>query len=286
MLLRNITNLAQYPIRYSAYNATKERSQLGLKQEQILNIYAGEGGIDARNGTPVGYGPPYSWNMPLKGGGLASKITANGEVNYALLAGAKNCAAIINGLGTISKAALQMIVALEALISGSGIISYASITVPMAMGAAVYGSGGVSYANLGTIINMLAHIYGVGSVEANMIGNAFMSSHIYVNEGAASVDQMVAGVWNALAYQYNQSGTLGEKVNAAGTAADPWTTALSGYETEGTAGYVINNLEGDMETVTTAMNALSGITLSGGLSTTQDSTLSTVLKTVKFLKIK
>lgn len=286
MLTRNITDLAQYPIRYSAYNATKERSQLGMLTCQFLNLYTGEGGIDDKNGVPVGYEPPYSWWIPLKGGGLASKVTAGGEVENALLASAKNCVATVTGSGTISNAALQMIVALASTIAGSGTISWANITVPMTMGATVQGSGGSSYANLGAIINMLAHIYGVGSVEANLIGNAFMSAHIYVNEGAASVDQMVDGVWNALASQYNQSGSLGEKLNAAGTAGDPWTTALSGYETEGTAGYIVDNLDGAMADMTTAVNALSGISLSGGLTTAQDTELTSIYKGVKFLKVK
>jgi parallel beta-helix repeat protein len=46
-------------------------------------------------------------------------------------------------------------------------------------------------------------------------------------------------VWNATAIDFNDSGSMGEKLNAAGTAGDPWTTSLAGYTTPGTAGHTI-----------------------------------------------
>jgi hypothetical protein len=53
-----------------------------------------------------------------------------------------------------------------------------------------------------------------------------------------SPENLATAVWNALAASYDDGGTMGEKLNAAGTAGDPWTAELDGYA-EGTAGDII-----------------------------------------------
>jgi hypothetical protein len=88
---------------------------------------------------------------------------------------------------------------------------------------------------------MLADLDGVGDITANLKGNLDLEASIYVNQSEATVQQLVAGVWGALAADYDESGTMGEKLNAAGTAGDPWTTDLSSYETQGTAGKIMKD---------------------------------------------
>ncbi len=46
-------------------------------------------------------------------------------------------------------------------------------------------------------------------------------------------------MWSALAAEYNISGTMGQKLNGAGSAGDPWTTDLTTYTTDGTAGKIL-----------------------------------------------
>lgn len=70
-----------------------------------------------------------------------------------------------------------------------------------------------------------------------------MSADIYVSAAEASVQEMVYAVWNAIASDYNNSGTMGNKLNGAGSAGDPWTTDLSSYNTEGTAGKKLKDLK-------------------------------------------
>jgi hypothetical protein len=76
-------------------------------------------------------------------------------------------------------------------------------------------------------------------VVANLKGNASMEADIFVNSGTATVNELVAGVWNALASDFNTSGTMGQKLNGAGSAGDPWTTDLAAYNTDGTAGLLM-----------------------------------------------
>ena len=60
---------------------------------------------------------------------------------------------------------------------------------------------------------------------------AFLSADIYVNQSEASVQQIVDGVWNALAASYNTSGTMWEAAQVSGwgggwaTAAQIWAYA-------------------------------------------------------------
>ncbi len=58
-------------------------------------------------------------------------------------------------------------------------------------------------------------------------------------EGSDATNQIGASVLDAAAASHNTAGTIGEKINAAGNAGDPWTTDLPGDYEPGTAGYII-----------------------------------------------
>lgn len=55
---------------------------------------------------------------------------------------------------------------------------------------------------------MVADLNGNATITATMKGWANMSADIYVNQSEASVQQIVSGVWNAIAEDYNSSGTM------------------------------------------------------------------------------
>lgn len=77
------------------------------------------------------------------------------------------------------------------------------------------------------------------SAKGNMVANITPFTTL-------SPESLAAAVWNALAAQFNVSGTMGNKLNGAGSAGDPWTTDLSTYTTPGTAGKKLK------DTITTA----------------------------------
>lgn len=54
---------------------------------------------------------------------------------------------------------------------------------------------------------------------------------------------ITAAVWSAASASFDAPGTMGEKLNGAGSAGDPWTTALPGGYTSGTAGSIMSLLE-------------------------------------------
>ena len=52
---------------------------------------------------------------------------------------------------------------------------------------------------------------------------------------------LVAAVWDGAISGHTTSGTFGAALNAAGSAGDPWATALPGAYGAGTAGYIVGN---------------------------------------------
>lgn len=97
--------------------------------------------------------------------------------------------------------------------------------------------------SLGALAGAVATLSGTGSMNNDITALAFLSADIYVNQSDASVQQIVDGVWNALATNYNTSGTMGEAAQTGGggggaTAAQIWSyssrtlTESAGLSTE------------------------------------------------------
>lgn len=97
-----------------------------------------------------------------------------------------------------------------------------------------FGQMAVSYdveATMSVNANILGNIYVSFQPEATMtvdlkaIGNMAVSFDILARPSAFDIAQEV---WNASAAGYNNAGTMGEKVNSAGSAANPWTEVIEG----------------------------------------------------------
>jgi len=97
--------------------------------------------------------------------------------------------------------------------------------------------------SLGALAGAVATLSGSGSMNNDITALAFLSADIYVNQSEATVQQIVDAVWSALAAEYNVSGTMGEKLNGAGSAGDPWTTDLTPYNTADTAGKIVKQIK-------------------------------------------
>lgn len=246
MLLQNITRYAENPYSQYGYNNIDAVTTFsGLKTECSNNKYVGT--FDKTLGVPKGYSSPYSWANPIKGGGLVGKITNNSDITDALLALGQYINSLIQGVGQLNPTPnLQMIVSLVADLQGVASISNSNLAGVVALIATAYGFGEITSAQLGAIINLLSDITGIGDVQkAQLFGTMVMMGHIYVNEGSASVTQLAEGVWNAIASDYNTTGTMGNKMNSAGSAGDPWASDPSTF-TAGTAGAKLNKIAKDV----------------------------------------
>jgi len=188
---------------------------------------------------PTGAEPPYSFVLANNGGELSctTGIVGLGTVTGSLIMG-RTMEANLSGVGDL-QVAVSLISSVSANLSGVGDVS-PSVSLTLTMAASLVGSGDLTAA-IGLLVPLNAALSGVGGLTSDLKGNADIAASIFVNQSQASVQDLVDGVWNALASSYNTSGTMGQKLNAAGTAGDPWTTDLSSYTTPGTAGKVLKD---------------------------------------------
>jgi len=184
-----------------------------------------------------GYRAPYSLVIAIKDGGMSMYTAGSGTISNAGQVAGLFGTADLTGEGTITNAAAGLIVEMVAALVGSGSLT-ASISGQLEAVANLVGSGSLTAA-ASALAGMVANLTGSGSLTAEQEALGEMTANIFVNQSEAQVAQIVEAVWNALAAEYDLGGTMGEKLNAAGTAGDPWTTDLDSYNTAGTAGLLM-----------------------------------------------
>jgi len=208
----------------------------------LRNLWAGDAtvisgaSIANRNGYPSGHRHPSSWVMAPKAGGISSR-------NNALVTlGAAGAGAL--GLATAGSAAITFGLAgtggLVVSATGSAALSLAaSGNIFAALAAAGSASVSLSAAGAITAPGYLAGSAGItfdGSQTAYAIG---WLEGTTANTAELTAEAVAAEVWGALATLNNVAGTMGQKLNGAASAGDPWTTDLPGTYTGAQAGAIL-----------------------------------------------
>lgn len=231
---------------YAIRNANQSRSvggvtdpTWGIYGSRMMTFYVGGNNVvDVTNRMSMpakGLRPPYAYVLAPKQGGMSMYNAGLGRISNAPQVAGWFGSATIAGSGTISDAAGGLIAQIVATIAGQGGLT-ASVVGQIEALATLAGAGTLTAAQSATA-GMLAILAGTGLLsDAQQEALGEMSADIFVNQSQATVGQIVTAVWAAIATENDISGTMGEKLNAAGTAGDPWTTDLSGYNTAGTAG--------------------------------------------------
>ena len=197
----------------------------------MRNLTAGEAITGGTVSVPSGNRHPSAWVMPQKAGALAARntLTGSGAVSDADVWAVKLAEASITGSGELT-ATGGLIVQLVAAVTGSGAVSDADIKAFLQLAAALTGSGAAAGSATGR-----------GALLAALSGSGTTASSTATGRGALSADLVVTGtglttanvgdaVWSALAASNNAAGTMGEKLNDAGSASNPWTEVIeAGY---------------------------------------------------------
>lgn len=195
------------------------------------NITAGEGITDETVGVPYGTRHPTAWIMPQKPGALASRseVVGDGGVTDAEAWAVKLAEAALTGTGELT-ATGSLIVQLVAAIAGSGEISDADVKAFLQLAAALSGSGVAGGAATG-LGELLAAITGTGAATGSTLtGVGELAAALVVTGTGLTTANVGPAVWAAIAAQNNTAGTMGEKLNDAGSASNPWTEVIeSGY---------------------------------------------------------
>lgn len=103
--------------------------------------------------------------------------------------------------------------------------------------------------------DLLANINGTATITITTSGVITATGYIagVCEIGASpSADDIAQAVWMSVASSLNIAGTMGNKMNSAASAGDPWSTALPGSYGAGEAGKIL----ADMETLLNKIKAL------------------------------
>lgn len=248
-LLGNYSVILKNPVTFiGGTQVSNARSAFNM-EGQMLQMYYGEsegGGLPFTSSLDTGTEPPYSWHLAEYGGELSSTTMINGAATMtASQQNGINIVSSIAGVGNIDTAGLSLVTSMISTIAGTGALT-GSMVGTIQMAADLAGSGDIT-GSLGMLSGMVANLAGVGLITSDLKGKLFMEAQIYVNQSQETVQQIVDGVWEALAADHNIAATMGELLNGAGGAGNPWITDLSGYNTAGTAGKILKDANDNAE---------------------------------------
>lgn len=196
----------------------------------MRNLTAGQGITADTVSLPSGNRHPNAWMMPQKAGALAARnsLTGTGTVSDADVWAVKLAEAAITGSGDLT-ATGGLIVQLVAAVSGSGTVSAADIKAFLQLAAALSGSG-VAAGTATGLGALIAALTGSSSLSPTLTGTGAMAADLVVTGTGLTTANVGEAVWSAIAASNNTTGTMGEKLNDAGSASNPWTEVIeSGY---------------------------------------------------------
>ncbi len=195
------------------------------------NITAGQGITSRLVSLPSGARHPSAWMMPQTAGALAARNTVSGSggVSEADTWAVKLAQAALSGSGALD-AVGGLIVQLIADIAGSGGISEGDLKAFLQALADIGGSGEISDAQATGLGELVAAITGLGLVDATLTGTGELSADLVVTGTGLTTANVGQAVWSVIAAANNATGTMGEKLNDAGSASNPWTEVIeAGY---------------------------------------------------------
>lgn len=220
-----------------------------------------------RDSFPTGTNPPYSLIMGDKGALLSSTTTISGaSSNTFAIAMGLAAQSAITGSGTIS-GSLSLVIQLACNLLASGTVS-ASLIGKLEMASALAGSGDLT-ASLNLIAFVVSELTGSGTISGTFKGNASLAADIS-SSSTLSPENLAAAVWNSIAASFNTAGTMGNKMNSAASAGDPWSTPLPGSYLSTEAGGILAQIQ----TLVDELHKIQGLDASNPMTVTPTSRVS------------
>ena len=207
---------------------------------------------------PLAYVPPYTWMLPYKVGYMSAHDTTTFGI-------ATNAAQIYGGITADAPATFGISTNTPSgeLVStvqpGDAPASFGISTNAAIMTGAISAAFEPPNSNFSiSILNSTAGALNGAGVTITMsltpvataTASASASATISGQGEAVTPETVANAVWEAFSVSHDNPGTMGEAMNAAGSAADPWLTVLPGAYLAGTAGQIIGSLESNINTHT------------------------------------
>jgi len=194
------------------YIARGNYDRTGMKR----NLTAGEGITDDKVGVPLGYGMK-GWIMPQKAGMISARTEGISLDTTASILAGKALEGSVTLTITTNTPDGQLVSTVQA---GGAPASFSITTNTPLLTASISGDGEaiftITFANaiLGAEANITGEVvvtltgaltpYAIGIMEGSTVDNSVLTS-----------DTIAAAVWSAVAAQFNETGSMGNKLNAA-----------------------------------------------------------------------
>lgn len=181
---------------------------------------------ERQTALPNGNLHPYGWMLPRTGGAMSMRTEGEGSLSGDLIP-TLNGSIDFTGSGDLT-AEGALVISMFLDMVGSGSLS-ATITGLLDMSIDLEGSGDLD-ASIGAIASMILSLTGSGDLDATIAAYGNMSIDIVVTGTGLTTANVGSAVWAALAAQNDVVGSMGEKLNDAGSASNPWNEIIeSGY---------------------------------------------------------
>jgi hypothetical protein len=230
-LIGNYAVLAKHPGRDIGGGATG----LGYNRSDFAKPSMRRGAFtgadwEPKSGIPDGYRPPYAWVLPQTAGGLSSRniVIGTGSLVASGAMGVNGTAAL-TGTGSLTASGALIVSAIAAL-SGSGSISTANLLAILQAAAALSGTGTLTAGSMTATGALASDLAGTGSLSAIRYAIGHMAADI-TPYSELSPESLATAVWSAIAADNNDVGSMGEKLNDAGSGSNPWTEVIEGSYT-------------------------------------------------------
>jgi hypothetical protein len=230
MLIGVGVGLAGNPGTYrGATGAYAVHRHLTGKAGENLNLWAGEASVSSKDGRPRGYRHPASWSMAPRPGGMASYGLVAGS-GVVVASGARGRAAGASLVGTATVAGTgALIVSAIAGLTGSGTVATAGLLAVLQAVGALSGTGTLA-ATRSALATLTGVLTGTGTVSATRYARGHLVAEISPFTDL-SPQSLASAVWAATAADSDATGSMGEKLNDAGSATNPWTEVIEGSYT-------------------------------------------------------
>jgi hypothetical protein len=178
--------------------------------------------------VPDGY--KKGWVLPQKNGGVSifNDLDGRNNINLSIAAG-RNVQGTVSGQGDIFQANLALVVGAIATLSQINNLS-ATVVGKLELASALSQSNNLSGA-LRAIAFSVSQITNQNTLVGDNGGTKAFVSAIFSSSSLLSPENLAQAVWNSIASQYQVNGTMGEKLNGAGSSGNPWSEIIEGTYT-------------------------------------------------------
>lgn len=198
----------------------------------------GSSAVQATKANPTGSYVGASFSPPITVGDMSLRADASGDLAGDLIP-SYPMSVDMTGAGDLAATA-ALAVAMAVALAGSGTLT-ATIEGRLNASVDMTGAGDLT-ASMEGLGNMVVAMLGAGDLEATIAAYGNMAVDIVVTGTGLTIENVANAVWDAVAADHTAPGTTGEALGAAGSAGDPWGTALPGSYGAGSAGKLIGDL--------------------------------------------